>query len=224
MKNIFEFYLYNWGGGNQALSQKIHSSITNNTALEILKFFTEYVGKYKLFPIHLIIISLIMLTSLFIKKNKISKEHFQREITKYFQLLATLIVTILCVAIVVGTAKEIFTFTRPLCSDNFILHNYGLQYKLYLENANILINECNISFPSGHSAYITAMLVVLWSWLLKPIRILGIFIVLTVSISRVALGMHYLSDVVFAVLASTFIAISVKHVMHAFFAKRTAKK
>lgn len=124
-------------------------------------------------------------------------------------------------AITVGAAKEIFSLTRPLCTDNFILSEYALQYKLSLED---MTHECTLSFPSGHSSYITAMLVALWGFFSKSFRVLGILVVALVAISRIALGMHFIADVCFAILMSIFIAISVKHVMMLFFARKSKKK
>jgi membrane-associated phospholipid phosphatase len=64
------------------------------------------------------------------------------------------------------------------------------------------------------------MLTALWGWLTKTFRLIGIFTVIAVALSRIALGMHFMADVLFAIIASVFIAITVKHVMTIFFAKR----
>jgi membrane-associated phospholipid phosphatase len=124
-------------------------------------------------------------------------------------------------AITVGAAKEIFSLTRPLCTDTFTLSEYALQYKQSLKD---MTHECTISFPSGHSAYIAAMLVALWGFLSKPLRAIGILTVSLIAISRIALGMHFIADVCFAIIMSIFIAQAVKHVMDLFFARRSKKK
>ena len=224
MISTLKNYLYHWDGLNHAISQKIHLLIENDTILAILKFFTEYVGYYKKFPIHFIIIVLIMIVSLGLHKNKMSQEQLKITITRYFQLLSTLVIAILCMAAVVGAAKEIFSLTRPLCTQDFALSNYALEYKNILEKTHNMNRECNLSFPSGHSSYIVAMLTILWSWLKKPFKIIGIFIVVLVILSRIALGMHFLADTVFATLTAVFIATTVKHVMNVFFAKLAQKK
>ncbi len=221
MTTELKFYLYNWGGLNQELSQKLHLMITNETKLKILEFLTTYVGYYKMFPIHFVIIFLIMTTNILISKSSLSQEQLRAKITKYFQLLSTLVITILCMAITIGAAKEIFSLTRPVCTDNFILSEYALQYKQSLKD---ITHECNLSFPSGHSAYITAMLVALWRFLSKPLRAIGILTISLVAISRVALGMHFIADVCFAIIMSIFIAKTVRHVMDLFFAKRSKKQ
>lgn len=221
---MIKTYLYNWNGINQELSQKLHLLIENTKTLEILKLFTEYVGNYKMFPVHFLIILLIMMTRIFTCKDKMSKEHLRAKTTQYFQLLSALIITILCMAATIGAAKEIFSLTRPLCIYDFTLSEYALQYKAFLERTENMHYECELSFPSGHSAYTAAMLTALWKWLSKPFKIAGTITVATVAISRVALGMHFIADVFFAIVMSVFIALAVRHVMEKFFIKRAQRQ
>lgn len=220
MTNFLKTHFYNWNGLNQQLSQKLHLMIENDTALAIFKFFTEYIGYYKMFPIHLMIIILIMTINLFMQKDKISKEKLKNKATQNFQLASTLVVTIVCMAAAVGAAKEIFALTRPLCTPDFNLSEYALQYKHLLTKTENMNHECNLSFPSGHSSYSAAMLVALWGWLTKPFKFIGVIVVIFVVFSRIALGMHFLADVFFAILLSSVIALSAKHVMQTFFSRR----
>ena len=220
MTNFFKTNFYSWNGLNHKLSQKLHLMIENDNVLAISRFFTEYIGYYKMFPIHLIVIILIMTINLFIQKDIISKKQLRIKATQNFQLISTLVVTILCMAATVGAAKEIFALTRPLCMTEFTLSEYALQYKHLLTKIENMKRECNLSFPSGHSSYSSAMLVALWSWLTKPFKIIGVASVSFVVISRVALGMHFLADIFFAILLSAFIAIAVKHIMQIFFINR----
>ena len=220
MIHFIKKYLYHWDGLNQKLSQQLHLLINNEYIQNTLKFIAEYIGYYKMFPIHLIIIILIMLTKLLINKEKMSHKELKTKSTQYFQIIVTLVITILCMAATVGASKEIFSLTRPLCMKDFTLNEYAIEYKEILFKTKDMAHECYLSFPSGHSSYITAMLASLWKWLTKIFKILGIIIVAAVFMSRLALGMHFLSDVIFAMILSIFIAIAVNHVMYRFFTKR----
>lgn len=224
MSNFFKMHFYGWNGLNHELSQKLHLLIENDTALSIFKFFTEYIGYYKMFPIHLMVIIFIMTINLFIQKDRISKEKLRNRAIQNFQLVSTLVITIICMAATIGVAKEIFSLTRPICMANFTLSEYALQYKHVLTKTKSLHTECNLSFPSGHSSYSTAMLVALWGWFTKPFQVIGVITLILVILSRIALGMHFLADVLFAILIAGFIALAVKHIMQTFFCKRSMQR
>ncbi|MEI7670237.1 MAG: phosphatase PAP2 family protein, partial [Pseudomonadota bacterium] len=63
----------------------------------------------------------------------------------------------------------------------------------------------NASFPSGHSAFSMMMLVSIWSLLNKYLKVIGVFLVIWIGISRIVLGVHFPSDVVGSWILSFFI-------------------
>jgi membrane-associated phospholipid phosphatase len=93
-----------------------------------------------------------------------------------------------------------------------------------------LITLVSYSFPSGHTAAATLLYSVLGAWLLTWVRggrrwlvvLAGVTMVALVALSRVYLGVHYLSDVVAAVASSTcWLAVTFTSV--AVWRRRTAR-
>src|SRR3989344_4603968 len=102
--------------------------------------------------------------------------YWSGEEKKSFFLASTLIF----VAALVGILKLITLRARPLESEFRVLVQEPLS--LY-------------SLPSGHAATIAGVFGYYWEKFEHSARILGLFIVLLVMISRVYLGAHYLGDV-----------------------------
>ena len=100
-----------------------------------------------------------------------------------------IIINMLIMWILIGTLKRIFKRNRP--------------------NINPLVEEEGYSYPSGHTMTATIfygflIFLIIISTLTNPLKIIitSIFVllVLTVGYTRVYLGVHYLSDVVGAIL------------------------
>lgn len=90
--------------------------------------------------------------------------------------------------------KMVFGRARPILFDQH--HIYGFEW--FQSSSHYL------SFPSGHTNTIAAVMMVLLFWFPKY-RILTITMTVLVAFSRVAIGKHYLSDIVMG----AFVAIIV---------------
>lgn len=103
-------------------------------------------------------------------------------------------VSLLLTLIISGSLKHIFHRPRPF---------------EYFPNLNILINKpSSSSFPSGHaSASFAAFGVFLFTK--NKYKLLVFIIALLISLSRLYLCVHYLSDVVFGSFLGLFIALIV---------------
>ncbi len=89
----------------------------------------------------------------------------------------------------VDLLKHHTSVSRPYCS---------------LEGINILpqtlTTSCARSFPSGHIAFATIMIASFWPLLSRPFKMLALFFISSLMISRMASGAHYPSDIMGAVL------------------------
>ncbi len=93
--------------------------------------------------------------------------------------------------------KHVLHMPRPFA----VLPEGTFYVQDYIKNAE----DPYASLPSGHAAFIMMVLTALWSILNKLGRNLGIFLLLTVSISRVALGVHFPFDIMVSWLLSLII-------------------
>jgi membrane-associated phospholipid phosphatase len=107
-----------------------------------------------------------------------------RRMRAFSAIPAFLFLSIAASGIVVDVLKFLFGRTRPK-----LLFGYGVD-----EFGWIGLRPDHWSFPSGHSATIVALMTALW--FLWPQHVLFyILVAAIVSLSRVAVGAHYLSDV-----------------------------
>jgi lipid A 4'-phosphatase len=115
-----------------------------------------------------------------------------RRMRAFSAIPAFLFLSIAASGIVVDALKLFFGRTRPK-----LLFGYGVD-----EFGWLGLRPDHWSFPSGHSATIVALMTALW--FLWPQHVLFyILVAVIVSLSRVAVGAHYLSDV----LGGTLIAL-----------------
>lgn len=72
-------------------------------------------------------------------------------------------------------------------------------------------SQDGMGFPSGHMATITVIMIVLWPYLTKPLRIAAVVLVLLVGWSRVFMGVHFPLDIIggfaFAVLVFSLLRL-----------------
>jgi membrane-associated phospholipid phosphatase len=107
-----------------------------------------------------------------------------RRMRAFSAIPAFLFLSIAASGIVVDVLKFVFGRTRPK-----LLFGYGVD-----EFGWLGLRSDHWSFPSGHSATIVALMTALW--FLWPQHVLFyILVAAIVSLSRVAVGAHYLSDV-----------------------------
>jgi membrane-associated phospholipid phosphatase len=67
--------------------------------------------------------------------------------------------------------------------------------------------RCLSSFPSGHSAIAILCAYSLWSFLPKIFKPVLVFMVVLICISRVALALHYPSDVFYSIMLSSSVIV-----------------
>lgn len=119
----------------------------------------------------------------------------------FLPLIAALLLETLCVVIL----KEIFPQPRPLS---------------LLENVHSLLHLGSRSFPSGHTAMMTVIAVVMMNRTSWGIRTLWILAVLLISYQRIYTGAHFPLDVV----AGWMIGILTGSAVLLFFRKRLQRK
>ena len=188
-----KFFLYDWTGYNQSLSQIIHSSIAYKPFIMWVRSFTQICNFYYspiLFGILLIIFYGLLWRD---KKTAMSRG------VLYTKCLLLFGLNMFVAAIVFEVIKSFFSYSRPYCVPAFNMKEYLLHLFSYPKKA------CYSSFPSFHSAYACLLVVSFWKILNKNLKITGIIFIFLIGLSRVILGKHFLADVAYACLIALII-------------------
>lgn len=142
-------------------------------------------------------------------------------LTKVMKVFTTIGSTKAVIAISAITLGLLLYFRQKVQTILFLIVIGGtaalnLVLKLFFQRArpdlNRLIEISGYSFPSGHTMMATSLYIILafilWRNARKPGRILygisAIFMISMICISRIYLGVHYPSDIVGGISASTF--------------------
>lgn len=181
LKEIF----YDWFGYNELLFHKIHNSLANISILKALTFLSDYVGEKDLFPVHFLLILILM-------HIYISYKGYRRNIEvqiKFMKIVFIMLFSTITGAILVYAAKHMYGFTRPYCLDNF--HVNGVVDSIAPHD----LKKCYESLPSGHSWYIATMVLSMWTIMNTKTKTAGVALVLLIGTTRIALGKHFPADV-----------------------------
>ena len=175
----------------------------NNPQFKEAMVFLSLIGKHLLFPVYF----LLFLAMAFIETKKIqglATKQYYLDYTRTIKKTALLLVIsyLIYLAWVTGL-KHVFHLPRP-----FIRLPEGSV--LIMDKVRNAENP-NVSFPSGHCAFAMMMLACLWRVLNSFGKFIGIFLVLWIGISRIALGVHFPSDVLISwILSLIVVSLTIK--------------
>jgi undecaprenyl-diphosphatase len=92
-----------------------------------------------------------------------------------------------------------------LCLKNMIMRTRP--YEAINQLTRLIEAQSDYSFPSGHSASSFAAAIILYKTLPKKYGILALVLAFLIAISRLYVGVHYPTDVLFGILSGTLIAL-----------------
>lgn len=178
------------------------SDLIHDTNIAIFKFFNELFGKPEFDPVMVIsdkigshqlfyyyFISAFVIASftIYINRNNIdtTKELVISWVTAAITLLSSLIIGYIIITLI----KNYTNISRPFCS----------MEDIYILPMITDMLDCKMSFPSGHISFLTIMIVSFWSLFNYQFKILSIFLLIVVAITRMTSGSHYPMDLFGAV-------------------------
>ncbi len=195
MKNVF----YDFGGLNEEMFFFINKYFNIGVFPYLLKIFSKvasikvFILIYFLYGFYFLYKVRIVLGRRVPHETLISSNIFSmREIVKMFHFLINIGMCSIFVTIFCKILKYVSSFPRPFC----VIENsafFSLKKTFNYEN-------CFHSFPSFHVVLVIMECFYLWQYLNTRIqKILAIFTVSMVTISRISLAVHFPSDVLYSV-------------------------
>lgn len=196
-------YLYDWGGLNKWLFLQINSIRENS--YDAMMVFISKLAEYKLFPYYLAAIFSFFILSLLIRKIR-KKGAVKQRTFMWFGIFAVLIVGFAVNGVTTKVAKNVFSYPRPYV-------------ELAKSDVNLLEAEDGAddgyrSFPSGHVAFITFIIISLWPAFRSDLKWYSLFLIALVGWSRISVGMHYPADVVGAFLITSMVIIITRMIVY----------
>jgi len=186
--NDFKELWYDWQGKNDTLFLQInHYRETDyNTAMQYI----SWVGDKSHFQGYFVgLLVIAVLASLF---SSLRGKKAWPYIMSWIGVFAVLIIGFYVNDYITLHLKDYFSYPRP-----YISYVSGSEmYKM----ENIDKAKDFQSFPSGHTTFVTFMVMALWPVLGNFMKACGIALIFLTAWSRVSLGMHYPADVVGAVI------------------------
>ena len=142
---------YDWFGYNSTIFHHAHHFTENKAILNTLKTISDYIGNYRMFPIHFILLLAVMFFLL--RKHKHSDKTLPLVYTKSIILLLTSMVAALSIGQLIKVTLE---YARPYCTSSTLIN------KIVAEIMDYKVVGCFKSMPSGHSLYIAVFILSIW--------------------------------------------------------------
>lgn len=192
MSNTKELY-YDWVGGNEVIFLGINN--IRDPYYDKCMQWISLLGDHKYFPFHLGVFAAIALFTIALKAIR-NKKGLWNFTTIWVGVFAVLLIGYVAVGLTTKTLKEYYSYPRPYIA---LASAPQTVYKLETDDPV----EDFRSFPSGHAAFTTLIVVAFWPILPNFLAWCGILFIGLVCWSRISLGMHFPADV----LASVFITV-----------------
>ncbi len=193
----------------------------HNVNLEIFRFFNDGFGKTEydslmkagdligtgdsnfILFIYIAILIFFFAYNLFKKKDP---KHVKEILNLWLTATITVILSLVIGYIFIIIFKNYTKMPRPFCSlDNiYIIHD--IVSKL----------DCNLSFPSGHTFFLTAITASFWHIFNKKMKFFCVLLIIFVAISRIVSGAHYPIDILGAVVITLPLTISLRNIVYKF--------
>ena len=198
---------YDVYGFNTWLFKLINSFHT--ASYDAFMLYVTKLGDHRFFLPYLMVLGVYALLSIIWRKLRgkgAVKQHFVMWLGVFAVLGAAAVVNYA----VLDMLKHYFEYSRPY---------------MVLSREQIFVIEpleaekATQSFPSGHVAFITMMVIGLWPVLSHHMRLFGLFVIALVAWSRVAVGVHFPMDTVGAFLISGAVVLCVRLLLYTLFRK-----
>ncbi len=199
----FKSIWYDWIGFNDWLFVAINS--IRNPVYDDIMLKISFLGESRHFPYYFAAIFALLLLSLFrrlIAKHPIKWPY----ITSWLGVFVVLGVGFLVNVAAISVVKDHFSYPRPYVA----LASTGQVYKI----ETIEAEKDYKSFPSGHVAFVTFLVVALAPLMSKEMLRAGMFFIALMAWSRISLGMHFPADTLASVTITVPLIMIVRAIIY----------
>lgn len=195
--------LYDFYGYNQSIFYAINKFCNGNDLLATLLYISK-IFDIENFAVYYVLAATTML--LFHRKQTLSLTNSwipsyaqmtpKAKMSKYYDFMVKLGTSYACFGLFYAFLKFTINMPRPFCS-------------LPVESFKTIIDttheRCLSSFPSSHTGLAILIALNIWPHVGLGIRILSIMVIGLVALSRIALAMHYPTDVFYSFFIAYFV-------------------
>lgn len=201
----FKEAFYDWWGANEGLFKLING--IHSPAYDNFMLFVTQLGDKHFFLPYMGLLAVYVGLALLIGKIQ-RRAALRQQCIMWFGVFAVLFAGFAAAMIVAYGFKELFALPRPYVA----LPSFDVTLVERLES-----EKSYRSFPSGHVTMITIMIMGMWPMLSPHMKMLGLFLIALVAWSRVALGVHFPADTVWAFIITSTVVIMVRFVLYRLF-------
>lgn len=205
MEKVLKEILYEWVGANQWLFLKINNLSGRNEIYDkSMVIISRLADPHIMYVPSLVLLSVLAALAILWGLNR------KMGTIKYLALRWVAVVMLFAVAFPVNamvnhSLKDYFAFPRPY---------KAMEYKQVYQMEKRKMEDDNRSFPSGHMAFIVCLVLSTWEVLNGFWRKFGLFAIIAVGWSRIALGVHFPADVIWSWLITGIIVFLVRDVIY----------
>lgn len=205
--NFFSKYtLYDWHGSNQELFKTINHAYASR-AYDSGMLFLHYLFDPDNYPYFMVVLGLYAGITTLIRWARGQDDGKGRPyMARWIGVLSVLVLGFVVMALAIKTIKADIAYPRPyiaLASDDVRLLDKHME-----------VRDDNRSFPSGHMALITLLVVGLWPVLSRDMKVLGVLLIPVIGWSRIAVGVHFPADILGGFLITLIIVLFVRRFVY----------
>jgi len=201
--NLDKTFFYDWNGANVDIFKAVNG-IHGGGLYDTFMILLSQIADRHNFPYYMG--GLLAYVLLRFVANKITGHTITKSyLAAWLGVFLVLVVGYGADGVVIGGMKKHFAYPRPYVE----LSSSDVRV---LEHRNE--NDDSKSFPSGHAAFATLMVVGLFPVLTVALRLTGVFFIIGVCWSRLALGVHFPADVMAGFFISLIIVLLVRAVIY----------
>jgi signal peptidase II len=198
-------FFYDWGGANAALFRGINS--LHSPSYDAFMRFVTQLGDHHFFVPYMLVLGVYAAVTILFKKL-LGKGGVKQQFYMWLGVFLVMVASFAAYGILSSWLKDYFQYARP-----YVL----IEGTVQLENREAA--DAYHSLPSGHVGFISIMIFSLWPLLSHHMKMLGLFLIALVAWSRIALGVHFPADTLWACVLGFSIAFFTRAVVYTFVRK-----
>jgi len=173
--------IYDFHGYNESIFYTIKNDLNPQAMQNVLQYVT-LIFDIEMFAIYYCVILAILLCRIYSLKQ-------YAQYSFCYDFMVKLGICYACFGLTYAALKFGINMPRPFCS---------LPSESFTTILDLSHGRCQSGFPSSHTGLAFLIVLFLWNYLTMSLRILLLFVVVLVALSRIGLAMHYPADILYS--------------------------